>query len=64
LANALAGVTTDIYEHLLYLADKGYIRVESLDENPLSCLEYTVVLTAKGIDLLDGSIRDDPGIVI
>lgn len=49
---------------LQYLADKGYIETQDTcfekAENPV----LTVRLKAKGIDLLERSIEDDPGIII
>ncbi|MCD9025763.1 hypothetical protein [Cohnella silvisoli] len=47
---------------LHYLVDKGYVRTE--EGNELGIQRTMATLTAKGVDLLDGSIPDDPGIMV
>ncbi|MDD3401414.1 MAG: hypothetical protein PHT58_07295 [Eubacteriales bacterium] len=64
LAMALISVTTDIAPHLYYLGDKGYIRVTDVGDDEIHGVNCVVQLTAKGIDLLEGSIADDPGVTI
>ncbi|KEQ23419.1 hypothetical protein [Paenibacillus tyrfis] len=48
--------------HLRYLEEKGYVRTE--EGNELGIQRTMATLTAKGIDLLDGSIADDPGVMV
>lgn len=56
-------ISTEIGSHIYYLADKGYVQVYmggeplTLDKNPPR--EALVRLTAKGIDLMEGTIEDD-----
>lgn len=56
-------ISTEIGSHVYYLADKGYVTVY-LGDDPV-CLasnpprEALVRLTAKGYDLLEGTIDDD-----
>ncbi|MCL2671981.1 MAG: hypothetical protein FWF10_08090 [Clostridiales bacterium] len=64
LENALVSIATDIYPHLTYLSDKKYIRIIGADSNSILNTGDTVELTAHGIDLMEGSIPDDPGIII
>ena len=56
-------ISSEIGSHLFYLADKGYVRVYLGDE-PCTLVkdlprEALVRLTAKGIDLMEGTIDDD-----
>jgi hypothetical protein len=57
--------TEDIYASLEYLACKKYIERK---EQPHLYLEQEKLkwykLTALGIDLIEGSIPDDPGVVV
>ncbi len=64
LAMALISVTTDIYPHLCYLADKGYITIVNVHEDELTGVESLINLTAKGVDLIEESIPADPGIAL
>lgn len=49
-------------ETLHYLADKGYVTIE-LKRDELSGVERRfVIITAKGLDLLDANIDVDPGV--
>lgn len=56
-------ISSEIGAHIYYLADKGYVVVYmggeplALDKNPPR--EALVRLTAKGIDLMEGTIEDD-----
>ena len=48
-----------------YLEDKGYVKVTTPEEPTLKPLSSSIVeLSAHGIDLLEGSIAEDPGISI
>ena len=48
-----------------YLQGKGYIEVSVPEEPNLHPLESSIItLSAHGVDLLEGSIAEDPGIVI
>src|SRR6218665_526302 len=58
----LDGSLPQINRHLHYLEEKGYVRTE--EGNELGIQRTMATLTAKGIDLLDGSIADDPGILV
>lgn len=50
---------------LRYLEDKRYIKIIVPEEPSIKPLEKSIVeLSAHGIDLLEGSIPDDPGIEI
>ena len=56
-------ISSEIGSHIYYLADKGYVKVYVdgeplvLDKNPTR--EALVRLTAKGIDLMEGTIEDN-----
>lgn len=56
-------ISSEIGAHVYYLADKGYVAAYmggepfTLDKNPPR--EALVRLTAKGIDLMEGTIDDD-----
>lgn len=58
----LDGSLPQIRRHLHYLEEKGYVRTE--EGNELGIQRTMATLTAKGIDLLDGSISDDPGVMV
>ena len=64
LAMALISMTTDLAPHLYYLGDKGYIRASAVEDDDIHGINCVVQLTAKGFDLAEGSIADDPGITI
>jgi len=64
LALALVSVTTDIYPHLCYLADKGYVTVVGVEEDEITGVDSLINLTAKGVDLIEESIPADPGIAL
>ena len=50
---------------LRYLEDKGYIKITVPEEPTLRPLDNSIVeLSAHGIDLLEGSIPEDPGVSI
>lgn len=50
--------------HLEYLEEKGYVRLEEIRDSHLGVSRVLVYITAKGIDLLEGSIPPDPGILV
>jgi predicted ArsR family transcriptional regulator len=50
--------------HLRYLEEKGYIRTEEVRDRELDLFRVFGYLTAKGTDLLEGNIEDDPGIMV
>lgn len=54
--------STDIMPQVLYLKDKGYIRVDDVSKENLGGIQFVVNLTAKGVDLIEGSITPDPGV--
>jgi hypothetical protein len=57
------GAADRIGEIATYLQDKGYVRIE-LIRDPISGVKREVVrLTARGTDLLEGSLDDDPGVI-
>lgn len=55
----------DIANHLEYLSQKGYIIFLGKNNNSANAMQNdaAIQLTAKGTDLIEGSI-DDPGVVI
>ncbi|MFF2887004.1 hypothetical protein [Paenibacillus sp. NPDC057967] len=59
-------ISPDISKHLDYLKNKGYI--EYTNDRITSYNAYTndavIRLTVNGIDLLEGSSPDDPGVAI
>ena len=48
----------------MLLADKGYISVVDVRGDDIPGVESLVNLTAKGVDLIEGSIPGDVGIVL
>lgn len=48
--------------HIEYMKEKGYVRLDELKSGGFS--REIVRITAKGIDLLDRAIPEDPGILI
>lgn len=65
--NLLASIFTtetlsNLQGNLRYLGDKGYIELEEVSE-PYVTATLMARLTSKGVDLLEGSIQPDPGIV-
>lgn len=51
-----------IKTHIEYLEEKGYVRVEEV--RSMGVVRTVVYLTAKGIDLMERSIPEDPGIIL
>lgn len=59
--NQFAASPAILAGHIEYLKEKGYVRVEKISA---SGLKRTIVhITPKGIDLLEGNIPEDPGIL-
>ena len=56
-------ISSEIGSHVYYLADKGYVKAYMNDEAISPVIdpprEALIRLTAKGIDLLEGTIEDD-----
>lgn len=50
--------------HLSYLQEKGYIKVEYVGVEKLDFGRNMVTLTAKGKDLVEGNIDNDPGVML
>jgi len=48
--------------HLRYLAEKGYIEYKEVGESGLS--RHVAKLTFKGVDLVEGNLDEDPGIIV
>lgn len=48
--------------HIDYLEEKGYVESRTLESEDLDITRHMVRLTAKGKDLLEGSIPHDPGV--
>jgi DNA-binding MarR family transcriptional regulator len=48
--------------HIDYLEEKGYVESRELHSDELEMSRRMVRLTAKGKDLLEGSISPDPGV--
>jgi hypothetical protein len=49
--------------HIGYLHDRGYVATERLRSGPTNISLYIVRLTAKGVDLLDGRLPEDTGVL-
>jgi len=53
---------TEIKAHLKYLEEKGYIRMEEIEKSRIRRrINY---VTPKGVDLLEGNIEPDPGVLL
>ncbi|MBW1666727.1 MAG: hypothetical protein JRJ66_01510 [Deltaproteobacteria bacterium] len=53
---------SEIKAHLKYLEEKGYIRMETLQKSGVKRrINY---VTPKGVDLLEGNIEPDPGVLL
>lgn len=52
---------TGLKRSLQYLAGKGYVTLKTIRQ-PGDLDHVEIALTAKGIDFVEGSIDDDPGI--
>lgn len=48
--------------HLQYLEEKGYLRVEEIRTRHY--FRRVAYITPKGIDLIDGNIPEEPGIML
>ena len=53
-----------IKAHLAYLAQKGYVRLESVGLADLDLRRDMVTLTVQGKDLVEGNVPDDPGVIL
>lgn len=56
------GAIKQLEENVQYLTEKGYLRTELIKERTSGVERWMIWLTAQGIDLLDGTIPDDPGV--
>jgi len=50
--------------YLDYMADKGYVKVWEEHDDMMGVERTLAKLTAAGIDLLEGSLPADPGVVL
>lgn len=59
-------ISPDISKHLDYLVGKGYIEFTNERVNSYNAYanDAMIRLTVEGIDLLEGSVPDDPGVAI
>lgn len=48
--------------YLVYLQEKGYVELRDVDAPDIGIKRCLVKLTARGKDLLEGSIDADPGV--
>lgn len=62
--NQFASSPAQIRAHLEYLEEKGYVRIEEVHAARLGVSRVLVYITAKGIDLLEGNIPPDPGVLL
>lgn len=58
----LACPETELKGHLKYLLDKGYITLEEIERHTI--MRRVNHITPKGIDLLEGNISADPGVML
>jgi len=59
--NQFAASPAILAGHIEYLKEKGYVRVEKISGGGLR--RTVVFITPQGIDLLEGNIPEDPGIM-
>lgn len=51
----------ELKAHLVYLTEKGYVRLDEIERNRVKRrINY---ITPKGVDLLEGNIPEDPGVM-
>jgi DNA-binding PadR family transcriptional regulator len=50
--------------YIEYLEEKGYVRAAEKTSEVLGITRTVVTITAKGIDLMEGNIPPDPGILL
>lgn len=62
--NQFASSPALLRAHIEYLEEKGYVRIEDVQAHGLGISRTLVFITAKGIDLLEGSIPQDPGVLL
>ena len=53
---------TEVKAQLKYLSDKGYVKYEPIERSGI--VRHLNHITPKGVDLLEGSIPADPGVMI
>jgi DNA-binding PadR family transcriptional regulator len=53
---------TEMKSHLKYLEEKGYITMEELKQGGVKRRINSI--TPKGVDLLEGNIEPDPGVLL
>lgn len=58
------GAIDRLEENVQYLADKGYLAKELKRDDFSGVERWLVWITPRGIDLLDGLIEADPGVVV
>ena len=58
----LACSETELKGHLKYLLDKGYVTLEEIERHGIT--RRVNYITPKGIDLLEGNISADPGVML
>lgn len=54
--------TPSVQGHLRYLSEKGYVEMREAEVTELGLSRVLAKLTSRGVDLVEGSIEDDPGI--
>ncbi len=65
LDNAQFAVSPAVVDgHIKYLEEKGYIRQEEAKCNSTGICRDMVFITAQGLDLMEGNIPPDPGILV
>lgn len=55
---------TVIDGHIKYLEEKGYVRQKEIKCDDTGLARQLVYITPEGLDLVDGNIPSDPGIMI
>lgn len=48
--------------HLRYLEEKGYLELQTASVPELGMTRLLAKLTSKGVDLVEGTIPEDPGV--
>jgi hypothetical protein len=49
--------------HFRYLADKDYVELKNPEIEELGLTRHLAKLTSKGVDLVEGNLPDDPGVM-
>ena len=55
---------SNLMAHLAYLQEKEYIKIEYVGVEVLDLGRNMITLTAKGKDLVEGNIENDPGVIL